>query len=137
MKLPEKVIDANVILRFFLQDDEEQFRKTKPFVQRLELAKEEALITDIVFAEVVWVLNKVCESARPEIAERFSKLINYRGIKTIFSKELYAESLRLYAKHSMDIQDILLAVLARDKDCTIVTFDKSDFRKLQCKHSEP
>jgi predicted nucleic acid-binding protein len=74
---------------------------------------------------------------RPEIAERFSKLINYRGIKTIFSKELYTESLRLYAKHSMDIQDILLAVLARDKDCTIVTFDESDFRKLQCKHSEP
>ena len=137
MKLPEKVIDANVILRFFLQDDEEQFRKTKPFVQRLELAKEEALITDIVFAEVVWVLNKVYDVPRLEIAERFSKLINYRGIKTIFSKELYAESLRLYAKHSMDIQDILLAVLARDKDCTIVTFDKSDFRKLLCKHSEP
>ena len=53
MKLPEKVIDANVILRFFLKDDEEQFRKTKPFFQKLELAKEEALITDIVFAEVV------------------------------------------------------------------------------------
>jgi predicted nucleic acid-binding protein len=137
MKLPEKVIDANVILRFFLQDDEDQFRKTKPFIQRLELAKEEALITDIVFAEVVWVLNKVYDVPRPEIAERFSKLINYKGIKTIFSKELYTESLRLYAKHSMDIQDILLAVLARDKDCTIVTFDESDFRKLQCKHSEP
>ncbi len=137
MKLPEKVIDANVILRFFLEDDEEQFRKTKPFIQRLELAKEEALITDIVFAEVVWVLNKVYDIPRPEIAERFSKLINYRGIKTVFSKELYAESLRLYTKHSMDIQDILLALLARDKDCIIVTFDKSDFRKLQCKYGEP
>jgi len=30
MKLPEKVIDAKVILRFFLEDDEDQFRKTKP-----------------------------------------------------------------------------------------------------------
>jgi predicted nucleic acid-binding protein len=137
MKLPEKVIDANVILRFFLEDDEEQFRKTKPFFQRLELSKEEALITDIVFAEVVWVLNKVYGIPRPEIAEKFSRVINYRGVKTVFGKELYAESLRLYAKHSMDIQDLLLAVLARDRDCTIVTFDKSDFRRLQCKHSEP
>lgn len=50
MKLPGKFIDANVILRFFLEDGEEQFRKTKPFFQRLELAKEDALITDIVFA---------------------------------------------------------------------------------------
>jgi len=137
MKLPEKIIDANVILRFFLEDDEEQFTKARPFIQRLELGKEEALITDIVFAEVVWVLNKVYDIPRTEIAERFSKLVNYRGIKTVFSKELYAESLRLYAKQSIDIQDILLAILARDKDCTIVTFDKSDFRKLQCKHSEP
>ncbi len=137
MKLPEKVIDANVILRFLLEDDEEQFIKTKPFMQRLELAKEEALITDIVFAEVVWVLNKVYNIPRPEISEKFSKLINFKGIKTVFSKELYTESLRLYAKHPMDIQDILLAVVAGDKECTVVTFDKSDFRKLQCKYREP
>lgn len=137
MKLPEKVIDTNVLLRFFLEDDDEQFAKTKPFIQRLELAKEEALITDIVFAEVVWVLNKVYDIPRPEITERFSKLMSYRGIKTVFSKELYVESLRLYAKHSMDIQDILLSIIAKDKDCTVITFDRSDFRKLQCKHSEP
>jgi predicted nucleic-acid-binding protein len=137
MRLPEKIVDANVILRFFLEDDEEQFVKAKPFIQRLELAKEEALITDIVFAEIVWVLNKVYDVPRPEIAERFSKLINYKGIKTVFSKELYVEGLKLYAKQSMDIQDILLAVLAGDKDCTIVTFDKSDFKKLHCKYSEP
>ena len=137
MKLPEKLVDANVILRFFLGDDEEQSGKTKPFFQRLELAKEEALITDIAFAEVVWVLNKVYEIPRTEIAERFSSLINYKGIKTFLRKELYVESMGLYAKHSMDIQDILLAVLARDRDCTVITFDKSDFKKLQCRHSEP
>jgi hypothetical protein len=39
MKLPDKVIDANVILRFFIQDDEEQFRKTKPFV-KIELEED-------------------------------------------------------------------------------------------------
>jgi len=58
-----------LFLRFFLQDDEEQFRKTKLFIQRLELVKEESLITDIVFAEVVWVLNKVYDVPRPEIAD--------------------------------------------------------------------
>jgi predicted nucleic acid-binding protein len=137
MKLPEKIVDANVILRFFLEDDEVQFAKARSFVQNLELAKDEALMTDIVFAEVVWVLNKVYDIPRPEIAERFSRLINFRGLKTVFGKELYTESLKLYARHSMDIQDILLAALARHKDCSIVTFDKTDFRKLQCKYHEP
>ncbi|MDA8169957.1 MAG: PIN domain-containing protein [Nitrospiraceae bacterium] len=137
MKLPEKLVDANVILRFFLEDDEEQLKKTRLFFQRVELAKEEALITDIIFAEVVWVLHKVYDIPRPEIAEKFSRLINYKGIKTVFRKELYAESLGLYAKHPVDIQDILLSTLARDQDCTVVTFDKGDFRRLQCRHTEP
>lgn len=137
MKLPEKLVDSNVILRFFLGDDAAQSVQAKSFIQKLELGKDEALITDIVFAEVVWVLNKIYEIPRSEISERFSKLINYRGIRTIFSKDLYEESLRLYAKHSADIQDILLAVLARQRDGTVVTFDKTDYSKLNCKHHEP
>lgn len=137
MKLPGKIIDANVILRFFLEDDEEQFGKAKAFVQRLELDKEEALITEIVFAEVVWVLNKVYQIPRQEITEKFSKIINYKGVKTIFNKEIFSESLRLYAQHSMDIQDIFLAVLSKYKNSTIITFDKNDFRKLQCNYTEP
>lgn len=137
MKLPGKIIDANVILRFFLEDDEEQFGKAKAFVQRLELDKEEALITEIVFAEVVWVLNKVYHIPRREITEKFSKIINYKGVKTILNKEIFSESLRLYARHSLDIQDIFLAVLSKTKDCSIVTFDKNDFKKLGCNYGEP
>jgi predicted nucleic acid-binding protein len=137
MKLPEKIVDANVILRFFLQDDEDQFQKAGSFIQKLELGKVEALLTDIVFAEVVWVLHKVYEIHRPEIAKNFSKLISYRGIKTLFPKELYTEALSLYAKHSTDIQDILLALLARQTRATIVTFDNTDFKKLPCDYEEP
>ena len=68
---------------------------------------------------------------------RFSKLIHYRGVKTFFPKELYTEAFKLYAKHSTDIQDILLALLARQTKATIVTFDKTDFKKLSCSHEEP
>ena len=137
MKPPGKIVDANVILRFFLQDDEDQFQKARSFLQKIELGKAEALLTDIVFAEVVWVLHKVYEIHRPEIAGNFSKLINYQGIKTLFPKELYTEALNLYAKHSTDIQDILLALIARQTKATIITFDKTDFKKLSCVYEEP
>lgn len=59
MKLPQKIIDANVLLRFFLADDEDKFRKAKEFIRKLEFGEDEALLTEIVFAEIVWVLNKV------------------------------------------------------------------------------
>jgi predicted nucleic acid-binding protein len=40
MKLPQKIIDANVILRFFLADDEEKFLKAKEFIRRLEFGED-------------------------------------------------------------------------------------------------
>ena len=137
MRLPEKIVDANVILRFFVRDNEEQFLRAKAFIQRLELGKENVLMTEIVFAEVVWVLNKVYEVPRQEIADTFSKVIGYRGIRTMLEKEIFQESLRLYAKHSLDIQDVFLAVLSKNKGCPIITFDKHDFKKLHCDFGEP
>lgn len=137
MKFPKKIIDANVILRFLLADDEKQFLKAKGFIQKLEYGEEEALLTEIVFAEVVWVLHKVYDIPRAEISEKLLKLINYNGIKTILNKEVFVESISLYPAHSMDIQDIFLGVLAKTKGCPIITFDKTDFRKLEADFIEP
>lgn len=137
MKLPQKIIDANVILRFFLADDEEKFLKAKKFIRMLEFCEDEVLLTEIVFAEVIWVLNKFYNIPRKEIVDKYSKLLNYSGLKTILSKEIFLESLSLYAIHSMDIQDIFLAVLARHKDGIVISFDKTDFKKLKVKFTEP
>ena len=137
MKLPKKIIDANVILRFFLADDEEKFLKTKEFFRKLEFGEDEALLTEIVFAEVIWVLHKVYNIPREEICSKYLKLFNYSGIKTVFNKEIFTESLNLYSSHTIDIQDIFLAVLAKFKDSSIISFDKTDFKKLKANFIEP
>jgi len=43
----------------------------------------------------------------------------------------------LYPLYSIDIQDIFLAVLSKANDCSVLTFDKTDFKKLDIKYSEP
>lgn len=65
------------------------------------------------------------------------KLLNYNGLKTVFAKDIFPESLTLYAAHTADIQDTFLAVLAKHKNSTIITFDKTDFRKLKVDFNEP
>jgi len=131
MRLPKKIIDANVILRLLLADDEVQFLKAKAFLEEVEVGKEEVLLTEMVFAEVVWVLNKVYEVPRNQITEKFSSIINYRGLKTIFDKEMFLECLRLYAHSSIDVQDIFLSVLSKARECSVVTFDRTCFKKLK------
>jgi predicted nucleic acid-binding protein len=137
MKLPKKIIDANVILRFFLEDNDEQFKRSKEFFRKLEFGEDDALLTEIVFAEVIWVLQKVYSIPRKEISQKYLILLRYNGIKTVFSKEIFSESLKLYAVHTVDIQDIFLAVLARMNDSKLISFDKTDFKKLKTDFAEP
>lgn len=49
MKFPKKIIDANVLLRFFLADNPASFSKARNFIGRLEIGQEEALLTVITF----------------------------------------------------------------------------------------
>jgi predicted nucleic-acid-binding protein len=137
MRLPKKIIDSNVILRFFLGDDEKQSQKAYEFIQALEAGNDEALLTEMVFAEVVWVLQKVYAVPRVEIALKFSRLIKGLGIKTVTFKSIFIEALKIYAETAIDIQDIFLSVLAQSYSCTVVTFNKRDFKKLYCESSEP
>jgi predicted nucleic-acid-binding protein len=137
MKLPLKIIDANVILRFLLADDKRLFPKARNFIQRLESGEEEVLLRELIFAEVVWVLHKVYEVPRKEINERFSTLIKFQGIKTLWDKDLFVASLGYYSEQSIDIQDIFLAVLSKKMQAQVITFDKKDFKKLGASFSEP
>jgi predicted nucleic-acid-binding protein len=137
MRLPKKIIDTNVILRFFLADDEKQFPGACEFIQALEAGNDEALLTEMVFAEVVWVLQKVYAVPRAEIALKFSRIIQGLGIKTITSKAVFIEALKIYAGTAIDIQDVFLSVLAQNHSCTVVTFNKKDFKKLGCENIEP
>jgi predicted nucleic acid-binding protein len=137
MKLPPNIIDANVLLRFLLGDDEKQLIKAKAFLQKVEFGQEEALLTEIVFAEVVWVLQKVYSVPRKDISEKLSKVISYKGLKTIFHKEIFLDSLKHYPDTTTDIQDIFLASVSKRMNLAIRTFDKTDFKKLNANFSEP
>jgi predicted nucleic-acid-binding protein len=138
MKWPKKIIDANVILRFLLADDERQAEKAKAFLRNVEVGKDEALLPDIVFAEVVWVLHKVYCIPREEISDKLSTLVGYKGLITPYSKDIFLKSLSLYgAQSSIDIQDILLSEFARAHGCSVVSFNGEDFRKLQAASEEP
>jgi len=137
MKWPKKIVDANVLLRFFLADNPEFFQRAKDFVSRIETGQEVILLSEMVFAEVVWVLHKVYLVPRNEISPALSKVIRFKGIKTLVPKEVFLEALNLYPKSRIDIQDLFLAALSRVNQATIITFDRTDFKKLGVLFTEP
>ena len=63
------MLDANAVLRFLLQDVEDQFRQVKNIIQ-----KEKCYITLEVIAEVCYVLEGLYQVPRDEIADSIRRL---------------------------------------------------------------
>lgn len=65
------ILDANAVLRFLLQDNEEQFRQIKEIIRG-----KNCYVTLEVLAEVCYVLEGVYQVTREDIACNFRKLVN-------------------------------------------------------------
>ncbi len=70
-----KIVDANVILRYFLQDHVEMYTKAKNILEN-----EFIQIPNEVIAEVVYVLEKVYKIERKTIKETLIGFLKYSNI---------------------------------------------------------
>lgn len=52
-----KGLDTNVIVRFLVRDDEEQWQIAVRYINEAMLANEPCFVNNIVLCEVVWVLR--------------------------------------------------------------------------------
>ena len=113
-------IDANVILRFLLADNEEMFKISK------EIMNKNIYISNEVLAEVIYVLEKFYKFKREIIFDKLYKLI---GLKDIFNydKQFLLKALEIYGISNLDFVDCLLCAFSEIDD--IVTFDK---KLLKC-----
>lgn len=63
------MLDANAVLRFLLQDIEEQFQEVKAVIKR-----ERCYVTLEVMAEVCYVLEGLYQVSREDIVDNFRKI---------------------------------------------------------------
>lgn len=118
-----RLIDANVILRYLLNDHEEMSMKAKNLI-----ASGTAYTKPEVIAEVVYVLKGVYTIERKEI-----RSFLYTLLKDIHCGEadcvLYA--MDIYAESSLDFVDCLLIAYNKINKENIFSFDKKLNKKLE------
>ncbi|WP_270168162.1 PIN domain-containing protein [Paenibacillus sp. SYP-B4298] len=112
------IADANVILRYLLQD----------VVQFIEPAKDKIenhyiFIPNEVIAEVVYVLEKVYKVERVNIFDALQNLLTYSNITT-HDKNMLIEALKVYSEIKIDFVDSLLFAYSKIGGHTVFTFDK-------------
>jgi predicted nucleic-acid-binding protein len=111
-------LDANVVLRYLLDDDPALFQRAVKVVD----GSEDLFIANEVLAEVVYVLQKVYSVERSVISSRLSALL---ARKTVYAphKKTALEALGLFAARNVDIVDTLLVAKHRVEGARVFSFD--------------
>lgn len=110
------MVDANVILRYLLNDVPEQALCAEKI-----LCEQNVFVTIEVIAEVVYVLKGVYSVERSEIARI---LTNFLSLVNCQEKDILIFSLQTYERQNLDFVDCVLYAYHAIKGFEIKTFDK-------------
>lgn len=102
------LIDANILLRFLLDDQPEQATRCTELLKRAEAGTERVLLPDLVLADVVWTLEKFYRQPKSTIREWVLSILALRGVR-FSNKAIAREALRLYAEKNLDWTDAFVA----------------------------
>lgn len=120
--MAKKLIDANAILRYLLNDVENMAAESA------QVIKSGAFIIPEVLAEVVYVLLKVYHVERQEISK---VLIIFLNSIEINRKDIMIKALEIFADTNLDFVDCILIAYNKTDSVEIFNFDKKLNKKLQ------
>ena len=135
-----RFLDANIFLRYLTRDDEAKAEACFRLFQRLKLGEEKATTSEVIIAEVVYVLAaRSLYNLRPdEISSRLRPLLAVRGLR-VAHKRSCLQALDLYATHPfLDFEGALaVAEMERQGLKTILSYDRDFDRLGQVSREEP
>ncbi len=120
-------LDTNVLVRYLVADDRQQFETAKAFIEDATLT-EPLFVPVSVSIELEWVLRSLYELDKTMILTVFNRLLESREIE--FQEESSIEiTLSLYADNNTDFADCLHIASAHSRNRTpLITFDRKASR---------
>ena len=126
-------VDTNILVRHLTGDPPDQAARATRFLAESEML----LLTDLVVAEIVYVLGIVYEASRPEIAGALRSILAFERIRTV-DTALLLRAVEVYEFDRLDFPDAYLVASAeRSGVGTIASFDRSIDRVTPVRRIEP
>lgn len=113
-----KIVDANIILRYLLNDTEDLSAKAADLLENNVV-----MVPNEVVAEIVYVLEKVYKVKNAEISSSLMELFDYDNLQ-VNDHEILIEALTVYSKRKLDFVDTLLYAYYKVRKHEVYTFDK-------------
>lgn len=117
------ILDANVILRYLLNDNQEMAERADHLIQT-----EDVSVTIEVMAEVIYVLKGVYKVDRERIADT---LLEFLHLVMCENMEVLRLALETFKKNNLDFVDCVLYSWHKIKNAEIATFDKKLLKLIE------
>ena len=117
-------LDTNVLVRLATRDDAVQFSKAEKVVRDRFSVSSPAWISVIVVVEYTWILTRLYQYSRREIANTLKALIETDCFR-VEGQNLVRAAVRLYSETKADFSDCLILVRNQENGSDIThTFDR-------------
>ena len=118
-------IDTNLLLRFFVEDDEPQFDQARQFVENNLSRDEPGFVSLIVVVELAWALKQVYKLSHEEIANILRAILEADELR-VERASLVSRAVENAVAHNVEFSDALITAGNVEAGCTaFVTFDQS------------
>jgi predicted nucleic-acid-binding protein len=126
-------VDTNILVRHLTGDPAEQARRANSFLATTD----ELLLTDVVVAEVVYVLESFYEVPRARVAELVRAILAFESV-VMLDLSLLLRTLELYEVDRLDFADAYLVASAETSGVErVASFDRSIDRIGTVRRIEP
>ena len=120
-------LDTNVLLRFFLRDDEEQAAAAERLMRQLTM-EEPGFVSREVLVELVWALEYTFRFGREQVARILDQLVHSAAVEVESASDV-VEAAGGYRRGGADFADRMIAAAARRAGAaTLYTFDRKAAR---------
>lgn len=118
------VIDANVILRYLIRDNEALYVKAAGIIKAMAEGRLALLCDPVILSQVVWASATFYKIPRSQISEGLEQLLNADGF-VVPNKGRYVTALRLFAGPVPHFGDACACAAAIEEcDGRLLSFDR-------------
>ena len=117
-------VDANVILRLFINDPPEMAEQAQKLFARVDAGEIRLVVAEVVVAEVVWVMQSFYHYPPAAISSILQNFLIHEGL-VCENKSRLLIALSLFASKNIDLIDALVSVqMNQEGIAEIYSFDQ-------------
>jgi len=119
-----RFVDTNIFIRFLTDDVPEKVDACEEIFKKAVEKQETLFTTDLVVAEIVWVLESFYELPKNEIQDKVEKILNTPNV-ICPHKDLILSALILYSEKNIDYTDAYNALILKENGIEeLYSYDK-------------